>query len=171
MEETGSSRRGFLSALTTVLVGIAGAALAVPAVVYLGYPRGRRIVETPEGFLPVARLSDLPADRFVRLEILAARRDAWTLSRAIAIGAVWARRQGAGAIVFSTACPHLACDVQWRGRRFECPCHASAFGPDGARVGGPARRGLDALEHRVNGGVLEVKYRRFRPGIAERLPV
>jgi Rieske Fe-S protein len=171
MEGERTSRRGFLSAATNLCVGIVGTALAVPAVLYLVFPLGRRVVKTPDDFLPIGRLDAFPLGEVKRAEIEAERRDAWTLSPPIPIGAVFVRRTAGGIDVFSTTCPHLSCDVEWRRDRFECPCHDSSYGPDGARRGGPAQRGLDTLEHRVQNGILEVKYQRFRPDTAEKVPV
>jgi Rieske Fe-S protein len=166
------TRRRFLSAATQALLGLAGAALAVPAVMFLVFPRGRRIVEGPADFVPVGRLDTFPLGGWRRAEVVARLRDAWSLSPAAPVGAVWVRRGSDGGLhVFSSVCPHLGCDVEWKGARFECPCHESAYSPDGARLSGPARRGLDRLEHRVREGVLEVKYRRFKTGASEPVPV
>jgi Rieske Fe-S protein len=51
--------------------------------------------------------------------------------------------------------------VSWEQtrNRFSCPCHDSFFAPDGSRLSGPARRGLDALPTRVQNGKLQVQYR------------
>ena len=44
----------------------------------------------------------------------------------------------------STACTHLGCITLWRDdlRRFQCPCHGSAFSADGINREGPAPRPL-----------------------------
>lgn len=62
--------------------------------------------------------------------------------------------------VLSAVCPHEGCEVAWdqNTNRFSCPCHESYFGPDGARISGPARRGLDPLPMRVQDGKLQVQY-------------
>lgn len=51
---------------------------------------------------------------------------------------------------FDAACPHLKCLVQWNSleKSFDCPCHGSRFGCDGAVLHGPAKTGL----HRVDVG-------------------
>ena len=57
------------------------------------------------------------------------------------------------------------------GEGFACPCHGSRFDRDGHVLGGPAPRGLDALETRVTVGddrAVEVRYRRFAVGTPER---
>jgi Rieske Fe-S protein len=62
--------------------------------------------------------------------------------------------------VLSTICPHEGCEVAWdqNTNRFSCPCHESYFAPDGARISGPAPRGLDPLPMRVQNGKLQVQY-------------
>lgn len=42
----------------------------------------------------------------------------------------------------SAVCTHLGCTVDRDGEGFRCPCHGSAFAPDGAATGGPAPRAL-----------------------------
>ena len=62
--------------------------------------------------------------------------------------------------VLSAICPHEGCEVSWDqvANRFSCPCHTSYFAADGARISGPARRGLDPLPMRVQDGKLQVQY-------------
>lgn len=54
-------------------------------------------------------------------------------------------RSGQGLIALSTRCTHQACRVPFNpvNARFECPCHGSRFGLDGAVLTGPAPRPLD----------------------------
>src|SRR5262245_31109055 len=145
-----TTRRRFLKIATcSVGCGI-GAAVAVPAVGYLLYPVGRRLVTI--GDEPIDAIA---ADRVVagapplRVPLVAAaQRDAWTTVRDVPLGAAWLRRTEGGELVaLSAVCPHLGCAVGWDdgGKIFKCPCHESAFAVDGARMAGPAERGLDPL--------------------------
>lgn len=56
-------------------------------------------------------------------------------------------RDAKGLYALSLVCPHLGCRPVWRAEegRFLCPCHGSAFAPDGRRLMGPAPRGLAGL--------------------------
>lgn len=61
--------------------------------------------------------------------------------------AVYKNEQGQLA-VFSAACPHLGCVVQWNGdeKTFDCPCHGSRFSKDGSVINGPAISPLKTVE-------------------------
>jgi quinol---cytochrome c reductase iron-sulfur subunit, bacillus type len=66
-------------------------------------------------------------------------------------------------------------DFDTEADQYKCPCHASAFAPDGKRLLGPSLRGLDPLPVKLvdNDGQQEiwVAFERFRPGIAERIRI
>ena len=72
----------------------------------------------------------------------------------------------------SSSCPHEGCNVMWRDESndFLCPCHDSSFGPDGAWLSGPARRGLDPLPCREKDGILQIQYQTFMNNTTERVP-
>lgn len=54
----------------------------------------------------------------------------------------------------NAACPHVRCKLGWNPatKRFECPCHGSAFTIDGKRLYGPAPRDMFAMKLRLDGG-------------------
>jgi len=51
-------------------------------------------------------------------------------------------RDAGGAYAISLVCTHLGCIVKPEANGFECPCHGSVFGKDGAVIAGPAPKGL-----------------------------
>ncbi len=54
------------------------------------------------------------------------------------------RDESGGLVALSPVCTHLGCLVHWNGheRTWDCPCHGSRFGPDGAVLEGPAIKAL-----------------------------
>jgi len=72
--------------------------------------------------------------------------------------------QGIAAI--SLVCTHLGCIVSHADTGFACPCHGSAFGPNGEVGGGPAPRGLRWLEvsRGVDGRLVVDADREVSPG-------
>jgi cytochrome b6-f complex iron-sulfur subunit/menaquinol-cytochrome c reductase iron-sulfur subunit len=165
-------RRAALRTLVT-LGGLAyAAALAVPAARFLAAsaeehdPGGAR-------WIPIGKLHDLAEGTPLRLSLRGDERDAFTLSRDHELGSVWILRRGEAVSALSAACPHLGCSVDLAAdhRSFGCPCHASRFALDGAAEAGPSPRALDTLATRVVDGVVEVDFRRYRQGLAERREV
>jgi cytochrome b6-f complex iron-sulfur subunit/menaquinol-cytochrome c reductase iron-sulfur subunit len=108
-----------------------------------------------------------------RVALIADHRDAWTLEKAVELGAVWLVRRGGEVTAWSVICPHLGCavDRSASGPGFTCPCHDSAFNAEGAAVSGPSPRGLDVLATRIEEGAVMVNFQRFRQGIPEKVPI
>jgi len=65
-------------------------------------------------------------------------------------------RDGDGVFAISTVCTHLGCIVKTEADGFECPCHGSRFGPDGAVVKGPAPTRLPWRKVSISGGLCVV---------------
>lgn len=175
-EESEHDRRGFLKLATWAMGGAIGAVVSLPVIRYLFHPVGRETVSAPEEPVDVAAAADLvPGAAPVKLPVVASEvRDAWTVTRDVAIGSVWLSRTSEGEIrCFTSVCPHLGCAVDFDEDEdlYRCPCHRSAFALDGARISGPSKRGLDPLQVSVEHGRIEVVYQRFRPDIPEREPV
>ena len=56
-------------------------------------------------------------------------------------------RDEAGAVhAVSPVCTHMGCTVTWNTAEttWDCPCHGSRFGSDGAVIQGPAVKDLEA---------------------------
>jgi menaquinol-cytochrome c reductase iron-sulfur subunit len=163
------SRRDFLGRLTTVALGALAAAASVFAPLRAVFGVGGNTVEVAPGDLTLGKLTDFPQGRASEVRLRAEERDAW-LRQPVEVGSVFVVREGTGAKVLSASCPHLGCPVDYdaASHRFECPCHGSVFALDGARVSGPAPRGLDPLESSVTEGELRCRFQRFAPGGANR---
>lgn len=158
--------------LAVVVVGgcAIAAAVAIPAAAFVSAPIGSK--GAAGRWVRTLRLDQLVDGEPKRVAIVDDRRDAWTIERGVELGSVWIVKNGDKVSAYSAVCPHLGCSVNvapGAGVGFACPCHTSAFAPDGKRKSGPAPRDLDTLATRIEEGFVVVDFRRFRIGIPEKV--
>jgi len=159
---TEPTRRSYLGWLMGLCTAGAGIVLSVPLIRFLIYPL--RVQTTEVKWSDAGAVSDFavaaaPVQRLITVEQV----DGWR--KTISEKAVYVGKDSSGQLqVLSAVCPHLGCSVQWRDskRQFECPCHAASFSADGAKLGGPAPRGMDSLQSEIQNGHLMVRYQYFR---------
>jgi menaquinol-cytochrome c reductase iron-sulfur subunit len=162
LKVNGPGRRSFVVALFGVSGAVVSALLAFPLVRFVTYPlRKGATAATWSDVGPVQDFASLtaPVAKTITLE----RRDAWQTTSSQT--AVYVLPSKAGQLrILSPICPHLGCSVRWVGdeNKFVCPCHAGSFTADGERISGPPPRSMDALESKVEDGVLKVRYQYFR---------
>jgi len=65
-------------------------------------------------------------------------------------------RDAEGVYAISIICTHLGCIVKPSAQGFECPCHGSAFAPDGSVTKGPAPSALSWLSVSASGDTVIV---------------
>ena len=152
--QANGSRRSFLQllpfgVLATVVASIGGAAFRFLR---------PRVAAASEQWLDVATVSELTGPQPLAKKVLAEHVSGWAVTTAEHNVFVIPAKNNE---VLSPICPHAGCEVAWEQslNRFSCPCHESYFGADGARLSGPAPRGLDALPTRVQDGKLQVQFR------------
>ena len=168
---TASSRRAVVS---TLLGGLGACAVAAPLVPVLGSvcdPLLRKR-QSDDGFLTVGNTQQLKGAQPVELSVVGDHRDAWIWEQAQSLGSVWVRQTEAGKVLsLSGSCPHLGCRVGYQvdAKEFVCPCHDGRFDVAGKVLSGPAKRGMDPLATRIDNGLVQVRFRRFRANIAERV--
>ena len=161
------TRRSFLAAVLSGAAALIAGALAVPSLITALSPMRRKGGAAPE--VVVASEDELATLIPKRVEVRAAETDAWERHDEVPLGAAWlVKGRDHQVRAFSASCPHASCLVDFDGKDFACPCHASRFSVDGERLSGPAPRGLDPLEVRVENGKVALCFRRFRPGTPER---
>jgi Rieske Fe-S protein len=153
-------RRRFLLWIPAAVFGAVASTLAASAFRFLRPHAG---IAGPaggvaEGWLAVGRVAELGGEAPARRALAVEQVAGWSVTRREQ--AVFVLPRG-GPHVVSAVCPHEGCEVDWDegSRAFVCPCHDSSFDAEGARLGGPAERGLTRLHARVNGDVLEVRLR------------
>lgn len=170
--EASKSRRTFLGLLTMAGSAVIGLIVAVPGASYVIDPllrgsgkKGRWV-----------RLGDLASysnDHPTAVPVEGEHVDAWTRADKVRLGMVWIRKKGEQVVALNAECPHLGCKIGYdkAHKNFACPCHESAFTQEGALLGGPAPRPMDALESRVVDGKVEVRFVRYRAQIKEQIEV
>jgi quinol---cytochrome c reductase iron-sulfur subunit, bacillus type len=170
MANTDGRRRVLKVVLASGAVALCAAATAPPIAFVLAPARagtgGGRWVKT----VPLAKL---PEGKPRKVKIITDERDAWKLDKNAELGAVWLIRNGDAVRALAVVCPHLGCSIGpgAEGKGFSCPCHDSSFDMDGKRESGPSPRDMDHLETRVTDGIVEVDFRRYRQGTADRIEV
>jgi Rieske Fe-S protein len=118
------------SAISAMAFAMAGM-LRLPKAAVLSSPSKKFRVNLPEALAPGEAL--IPAGRPVAIF-----------------------RDAEGVFALSIVCTHLGCIVKTSADGFECPCHGSRFGPDGAVTKGPAPQPLPWLKVSVSGGAITV---------------
>ncbi len=165
-------RRSLLKAAAGAVTAALGSVVAAPILAMLGHPLRQRAEEA--SLTEVASLASLQEGVPTRAAVVVPSLvDAWTKFEKVALGAVWLTRKGDRVCALSTTCPHAGCFVDWeaKAKQFTCPCHGSAFDPDGKTVAGPSPRPMDALDVEVRDGKVLVKFLRFRQATAKKEPV
>ena len=149
-----NSRRSFLRLLPLGVLAGVFASIGGAAFRFLR----PRVMAASEQWLDVASVTELSGPQPVAKKVLAEQVSGWAVTHEEHNVFVLPVKNNQ---VVSPICPHSGCEVLWEQakNRFACPCHESYFAADGARLSGPAPRGLDPLPSRVQNGKLQVQYR------------
>lgn len=159
--ENPPERRTFLG----VLSGLIAAGISAVLGVNIGrFALGTAFSKAGEaGWAEAGTLADIPEGKLTKRNLVVSQIAGW--GNFTAERAVWVVRKGDDVKVFTAVCPHLGCTVQGNAEGFMCACHNSRWNEAGQTQSGPAPRGLDTLEHRVEGGKLQVRYQDFKQGL------
>jgi len=143
---------------------------AGPAIAYLAFPLSHDTTTGSHGFIQAGRLERFKAGTPVKVDLVADKVDAWNRIEQVKIGSAWVVNNGGKLVAFSSVCPHLGCAIDFDApsSHFKCPCHHSAFNESGKIEDGPAPRPLDELEVKEEGGLLAIRYQRFKQGVPEK---
>jgi menaquinol-cytochrome c reductase iron-sulfur subunit len=156
------TRRMIFTGGAMALGGIAGAAVALPAI---GFAIGPVFEEEKPSWQDVGPPSDFKADHYIPRIITITSNVGEAGKSTVYIRAanpVFKGEKKGEFIAISTRCAHLGCPVRWvnAAQRFVCPCHGGVYDFEGKVAGGPPVRPLDRFETRVQGGQVQVG-RRF----------
>ena len=161
-EPSKSERRSFLGIVSGLIAAGISAVLGVTIGRYATAPAFTG-AET-EKWIELGPIAEIPDGKLVKRNLMVSRQAGW--GEFIAKRSVWIVKEGETLAIFSGVCPHLGCAVSASGERFVCACHGSEWDVAGKTLAGPTPRGLDLLEHRIEGKLLKVKYQDFKQGIA-----
>ncbi len=129
--------------------------------------------EKKTNWIKLGEVDQIEAGVPTRFDFTESINDAWVETRALR--GVWIYTDdNAKFTVYNASCPHLACSYAFEKEKgvFHCPCHHGLFElKTGKVIGGPPPRGLDALETKVEGGVLYAAYQTFRAGIEDKVAI
>jgi menaquinol-cytochrome c reductase iron-sulfur subunit len=132
--------------------GIIGSALGVPALIYLFLaPKARK----ESDWVEAGDVASLAPNQPVEMVFRRNRVDGWKVVSEK--GTAWVvKNPDQSVTAFGPQCTHLGCAYHWEESKseFVCPCHNSLFSLDGKVLSGPAPRGLDRYETRIQGGKL-----------------
>jgi menaquinol-cytochrome c reductase iron-sulfur subunit len=148
------SRRNFYILFINGVMSLIGAALAIPAAIYLLFPpKARR----SNDWVKTADLASIPTGKPTEISFQRTRADGWQLITEKTTA--WVVKQPDNQVIaFTPNCTHLGCAYHWDdpSHTFVCPCHTSAFSIDGKVLGGPAPRPLDRYMVKVEAGILQI---------------
>jgi len=163
------SRRGFVGWAVGIGAGFVALVAGIPLV---GSLAESSATAAPSDYVQVADVSAIPVGEPYGISFAQETQDAFNVT--MLPHSVYAlKKSDTDIVVYSPVCPHLGCQVYFdrSAKEYVCPCHASTFAIDGARISGPTPRGLDTLPSKIEKGALFVQWVQYKPGIAEKTPV
>jgi Rieske Fe-S protein len=151
------TRRTAFTVASQAVGGLAGAAVALPAVGFALAPVFHRPKTIWEAIGPIG---DFSADAYkpVILTIVPGIGEAGKTTAYVRRGSKNLSEDPNGFIAVSTRCAHLGCPVRFvqAAGNFICPCHGGVYDFQGKRIGGPPVRPLDRFQTRVRNGQVEI---------------
>jgi menaquinol-cytochrome c reductase iron-sulfur subunit len=137
------NRRDFIK-LTTAAVGtFIGAAIGLPAIVYLVDPALKAVKS--DAWVPLGKLETFEEGKPTLASFTRSKVNGWEKT-VTSYGVFVIKKSDTDFLVLSNKCTHLGCSVGWKEdwQEFVCPCHDAQFGLDGSVLGGPPPRPLDS---------------------------
>jgi menaquinol-cytochrome c reductase iron-sulfur subunit len=151
------TRRRACTVAAQALGGVAGAAVALPAIGFAIAPIFHRGKERWEA---VGTVGDFTADTYkqVVFTLVPGIGEAGKTTAYVRRGTKELQEDPKVFIAISSRCAHVGCPVRFvqASGNFICPCHGGVYDFEGKRIGGPPVRPLDRFQTRIRGGKVEV---------------
>ncbi|MGH2982097.1 MAG: ubiquinol-cytochrome c reductase iron-sulfur subunit [Solirubrobacterales bacterium] len=151
------TRRRAFSVAVQALGGVAGAAVALPAIGFAVAPifhRGRERWES------VGSVDDFNAEDYkqVVFTIVPGVGESGKTTAFVRRGSSELNEDPNSYIAISSRCAHAGCPVRFvqAAGNFICPCHGGVYDFEGKRIGGPPVRPLDRFQTRVRADHVEL---------------
>jgi len=167
MSDQNVSRRNFMVKAIIGISAFIGAAVAIPLAGFGILPVLRK---KEPGWSDAGTAAELAPNEPQERRFVQTVRAGWQEGRVERT--VWLVKRTDGSVTaFAPNCPHLGCGYRWfsQDRQFKCPCHASFFDIDGKLLAGPAPRGLDTLETKIEDGRVLVQFEVFQVGTTKKV--
>ena len=153
------TRRRALTVATQGLGGLAGAAVALPAIGFAIAPMFHRPRETWESVGPTDRFTKSTYLTVVYTQVAGIGEAGKTTAFVRQADPNPPFNETAGSyIAISSRCAHLGCPVRFvaAAGNFICPCHGGVYDFEGRVIGGPPVRPLDRLQTRVRNRQVQI---------------
>ncbi len=149
------SRRDAMKTAITLIGGLIGSALGLPAIAYLVGPA---LKADQAEWLRVGSLSGMELGTPALFKPRSTSRNAW-VSEEVEVGVFVFTEDGREYHAMSNICTHLGCRVRWVPERqqFFSPCHNGVFDKHGYVVSGPPPRPLDEFVTKIEDGSLYIQ--------------
>jgi Rieske Fe-S protein len=149
------SRRDAMKMGISLIGGLIGAALGIPAIAFIISPA----LEKDQGnWIRVSSVSNIGKGIPSLFKPKVTRKNAWITDEG-EVGVYVLTEDGRSYHVLSNICTHLGCRIRWIAEReqFFSPCHNGVFDKHGYVVSGPPPRPLDEFETKIEDGILFIQ--------------
>ena len=154
-EKRNVTRRDAMKLAIASIGGLIGAALGIPALVYVMAPAAKR---DEADWIRVGSLAGIELGAPTLFKPRVTFQNGW-VSEEKEVGVYVLTEDGRDYHAMSNICTHLGCRVRWIGgqQQFFSPCHNGVFDKHGFVVSGPPPRPLDEFVTKVENGELFIQ--------------
>jgi len=154
-EQKDISRRDAMRVAISLIGGLIGTALGLPAIAFL---IGPALKKDEANWIRVSSLSTIEVGTPTLFKPRVIRQNGW-IEDEQEVGIYVLTEDGRNYHALSNICTHLGCRVRWVAEReqFFSPCHNGVFDKHGYVVSGPPPRPLDEFETKIEDGNLYIQ--------------